>query len=482
MKRPLDAIRAAVRDSVRVNRNVILSSRLPYLRSGLLLLSLWVATNAAGAGVAVGAETSPAGPLSLSTPSEAVEPVRYSEEWVHKTLIDLHTRYPKLTRVVSLGRSHEGRPLWALAIGRNLRRHDGRPTILLNGAHHGVETFSIDLALDAAEVLLLRSGDQKTTALRPDPSLDRKVKRWLKELVVWCVPVVNPDGVWASLHGYLRTGRKNGRDNNGNGKPDRGDGVDLNRNYPFRWGFLADKGSSPLPESAYFRGPAAGSEPETQAMMRLADSEHFAASLSFHTGNVTVLAPYTIDNVVSPTPNEAWLVAEDLVAGLPRHPQGKDIIVRRNIYPVDGTDQDYLRAQFGTLALLVEGARRDPTQAEARHQVLMAMRPIWTRLLDRYLDGPSVYGVVRDSKGRPIVAEVRVVEQTMGEQERWLSRCRDGHYDRFLPGPGQYTVRISVPGLPPQEKQVTVGKERLRVDFTVEGEVSSGRCPQEPVG
>ena len=69
-------------------------------------------------------------------------------------------------------------------------------------------------------------------------------------------------------------------------------------------------------------------------------SSHFAASLSFHTGNVTVLAPYTIDNVSSPTPNEAWLVAEELVAGLPRHPQGKDITVRRNIYPVDGTDQD----------------------------------------------------------------------------------------------------------------------------------------------
>jgi hypothetical protein len=312
--------------------------------------------------------------------------------------------------------------------------------------------------------------------------LDRKVRRWLKDLVVWCVPVVNPDGVWTSLHGFQRSGRKNGRDNNENGKPDRGDGVDLNRNYPFRWGFLADKGSSPMPDSAYFRGPAAGSEPETQAMMRLADSEHFAASLSFHTGNVTVLAPYTIDNVTSPSQNEAWIVAEELTVGLPRHPQGKDITVRRNIYPVDGTDQDYLRAQYGTLALLVEGARRDPTQAEARRQVTLAMRPIWTRLFDRYLDGPSVFGSVRDGKGHPVTAELRIVEQTLNEQERWLTRCRDGHYDRFLPGPGQYTVQVSVPGLPPLTRQITVGKERLRLDFIVEGVVSSGRCPPEPPG
>lgn len=460
-----------------MNVEIFLRSRLLFHCAGVLLLLC-----GAEVGAASGAEISPAVAQPLSSPPEVAEPVRYSEEWVHKTLSDWHSRYPKLTRLVSIGRSHEGRPLWALAIGKNIRRRDSRPTILLNGAHHGVETFSIDLALDAAEVLLLRSGEQPTPTLRPDAVLDRKVRRWLKDLVVWCVPVVNPDGVWTSLHGFQRSGRKNGRDNNENGKPDRGDGVDLNRNYPFRWGFLADKGSSPLPDSAYFRGPAAGSEPETQAMMRLADSEHFAASLSFHTGNVTVLAPYTIDNVTSPSPNEAWIVAEELTVGLPRHPQGKDITVRRNIYPVDGTDQDYLRAQYGTLALLVEGARRDPTQAEARRQVTLAMRPIWTRLFDRYLDGPSVFGSVRDGKGHPVTAELRIVEQTLNEQERWLTRCRDGHYDRFLPGPGQYTVQVSVPGLPPLTRQITVGKERLRLDFIVEGVVSSGRCPPEPPG
>ncbi|HNI58448.1 MAG TPA: M14 family zinc carboxypeptidase [Pseudomonadota bacterium] len=433
-------------------------------------------------GVTAAAETSPVGPVPLTPPALPTEPLRYSDEWVKKELTELHLRYPKLTKLVPIGKSHEGRPLWALAIGRNLKRHDGRPAILVNAAHHGVETFSIDLALDVADVLLLRAGDDQRQGLRIDPGLDKKVQRWLKELVIWCVPVVNPDGVWASLHGFVRTGRKNGRDNNGNGKPDRGDGVDLNRNYPFRWGFLGDKGSSPQPDSAYFRGPAAGSEPETQAIMRLAESEHFAASLSFHTGNVTVLAPYTIDNVQSPTPNEAWTVAEELVAGLPRHPQGKDIIVRRNIYPVDGTDQDYLRGQFGTLALLVEGARRDPTQAEARRNVVLAMRPIWTRLLDRYLDGPSVYGVVRDGKGRPVVAEVSIVEQTMAEQEHWQTRCRDGHYDRFLPGPGEYTVRVTAPGVAPKDQRIKVGKERLRIDFTVEAAASSGQCPKEPPG
>ena len=112
--------------------------------------------------------------------------------------------------------------------------------------------------------------------------------------------------------------------------------------------------------------------------------------------------------------------------------------------------------------------------------MVLAMRPVWTRLLDRYLNGPSLFGVVRDVKGRPVVAEISIVEQPLQEQEHWLTRCRDGHYDRFLPVPGEYTVRVTVPGQSPQERKVTVGKERLRLDFTVEGSVSSGRCPPEP--
>ena len=42
-------------------------------------------------------------------------------------------------------------------------------------------------------------------------------------------------------------------------------GVDLNRNYGFRFGF-DDKGSSPDPCSEYYRGSAPFSEPETKAI------------------------------------------------------------------------------------------------------------------------------------------------------------------------------------------------------------------------
>ena len=412
---------------------------------------------------------------------------RYSSAWVYKTLFDYHRHYPKLTRLVRLGKSHEGRPIWALAIGGDLGRSGaGRPSVLINGAHHGIEPLSIELALDVASVLLLRSGERRTD-LRPDKELDAKVLRWLAELVVYCVPVVNPDGIWALQHGNPRSPRKNARSNPSPtatpGTITHSDGVDLNRNYPFKWGFLGEKGSSSNPASAYYRGPSAGSEPETQAMMRLADSEHFVSSISYHTGNVTVLAPYTIDGVQSPTPNEAWTVAEELVAGLPEHPQGKPWAVRKMIYPVDGTDQDFLRARYGTLALLIEGARKDTAVPEERRAIVLAARPLWMRLLDRFLDGPAVSGRVLDAAGNPVTAAVSIDEIKTAEDESWTTRCRDGRFDRYLPTPGRYTLRVKIAGQPDVTRPIEVAAGRTQLDITVAADESRSdpaRCPPAP--
>ncbi len=370
-----------------------------------------------------------------------------------------HARYPKLTRLKKIGASRQGRTIWALGIGAH-GKAGSRPSFLLNGAHHGDEVLTVEFVLDAIQVLLERS------------ATDARVKRWLEELVVWCVPVINPDGLAASMEVYRFTGRKNGFGQRPGGAPQATyKGVDINRNYPFRWGATTRKASGSKPKHWHYRGPRPASEPETQAMMQLARKERFAGAISYHSGTVGILAPYTIDGVKNPEPNEAWTVAEGVAKKLGPHPQpiskksGRPwkFRVKRKLYSVDGTDQDWLRHSFGTVALLVEGAVKTPLELEPRKKIVAAVRPTWQLLLDRYLDGPTLCGEVTGPGGRVIQAEIRIKEATNHEGERWTTRARDGRFDRFLPAPGSYHVRVSAPGYKTVIRAVKVSSGRVQL-------------------
>lgn len=391
---------------------------------------------------------------------------------VQRLLKAYHERFPALTRMVTIGRSHRGRRIYGLIIGRGAAEGAtrGRPAVLINAAHHGNEPLSVDFAFDAIQVLLERASEPR-------------VARWLDTFEIWVVPMVNPDGAWSYLEETRFTGRKNGRDHNGDGARGRLEGVDLNRNYPFRWGALGEKGSKSNKLHVWYRGPKPASEPETRAVMELAESERFAAVLSYHIGTVAILAPYTIDEVKDPRPNVAWLVAEEIVRGMdPEHPDGKPWRVRRNLYSVDGTDQDWHRWAHGSLALLVEGGRASHLEMDKRRASVASVRPSWQLLLDRYVQGPVLWGHVVDAEGRPVEAQVVVEEERTFEKEVWRSRCRDGRFDRFLSKPGRYTVAALIDGRVVARQEVDVQRQAEVRLVVPEALPRAEPCPESPGG
>jgi protein MpaA len=130
------------------------------------------------------------------------------------------------TRVV-IGKSVQGRPIVARTIGPDLARRK----ILVVGCIHGNECAGLAI-VSALRRTLVPNGVQ-----------------------LWLVPELNPDGAAADI-------RQNAH------------GVDLNRNFPYRWQRISDP--------TYYSGPSAVSEPETRAAMALVRRLRPAVTISYH--------------------------------------------------------------------------------------------------------------------------------------------------------------------------------------------------------
>lgn len=370
---------------------------------------------------------------------------------VEELLRAYHERYPEITALVELGRTHQDRPIWGLKISDHPDVPEDEPAVLFNATHHASELLSTEFALDVVQGLL--EGYRR----------DARVTGWVDDLEIWCVPMVNPDGNAYFIETSQWMIRKNGRDDDADGGLDPFEGVDLSRNYPFGWG---GQGSDTAFTSQYYRGPSAGSEPETRAIMALANEHHFAASISFHTIGRVFYVPYNHRDAREPRPHVAWAIAEELAAAAPAQRSGKPYRVAESGYPVAGSDQDWHLFTHGTIALLLEGAYHNPA-LPIRTEAVAATRPVWEALLDRVTRGPRISGHVRDHAGAPLQAEVTLEPYDLRAGERWTSRPRDGRFDRLLVEGGTYTVRATLEGHPAITKEVRVGTRPVEVDLVL---------------
>jgi carboxypeptidase T len=191
----------------------------------------------------------------------------------------IHAKYPTLTRLQSIGKSWEGRDLFALHINTSLADlnsgQSSKPGVVFMGAHHAREHLSSEIPRMLAQFLLEHQREQNISTL-------------LNTRDIWIIPMVNPDGAEFDIEGgKYHMWRKNRRANN---EKERTWGVDLNRNYSYLWG---QGGSSGNPSSDTYMGPAPFSEPETQAVRDFVNSHsNLKVLLSYHTYSELILYPW----------------------------------------------------------------------------------------------------------------------------------------------------------------------------------------------
>ena len=196
-------------------------------------------------------------------------------EEVKAELDSMHSLYPTLISARdSIGASVEGRPLWAVKISRNPSVDLNEPRVLYTALHHAREPGSMMALIYTMWYLLENDGT------------DAEVTDLLNHRELYFIPVVNPDGYAYNISTNPSGGgmwRKNRRIN-GDGSM----GVDLNRNYGFKWGY-DNVGSTGNGSNETYRGSSGFSEPETKAIRDFCAARGFAMALNYHTyGNLLI--------------------------------------------------------------------------------------------------------------------------------------------------------------------------------------------------
>jgi len=196
---------------------------------------------------------------------EKIMPVSYDEKivsayhnysWLTAKLDSVHNNYPNITKLISIGKSVQGRELLALMVSDNPDSNENEAEIRFASTIHGDEPVGTELCIGLIDSLTQCYGSVPA----------------IKELVdgreIWFLPMFNPDGNTANV-------RYNAN------------GMDLNRNYPVPDGYIGSDGTYTI-------------ELENQNMMNWVNSRHFVSGCMYHGGATVVNYQWDYSDVPAP--------------------------------------------------------------------------------------------------------------------------------------------------------------------------------------
>lgn len=137
---------------------------------------------------------------------------------------------------------------------------------------------------------------------------NQRVKKLFEKYTFAFVPVLNVDG-YEYTHTNARLWRKNRRNN----RPHNSFGVDLNRNWPYKWG---GRGASREPSSDTYMGPSAASEIETQNVIRFFKDNKVSAAIDIHSYSQLLLRPWQYIETKCPDEDELRKLGQKMVDGI----------------------------------------------------------------------------------------------------------------------------------------------------------------------
>lgn len=255
--------------------------------------------------------------------------------------------YGKIEKTV-IGKSIMGRDIICLKAG------NGRRKLVLLGAYHGLEyltsAFLIKFLTEYTANAILGSG-----------YFGHSASRLFKDITLYVIPMVNPDGVdiavnglditnpyhrslisLAGIHSFNSVWQANAR------------GVDLNHNHDADWSMVAEK-----PSPSKFGGEYPESEPETRAVVDFVRDADCDMMITFHSQGKEIY--YDFNGTV---PQGAYETAQKMAA------ESGYTVSKPMGSAAFGGCKDWFISEFGRMGFTVEvGLGRNPLPMEQLDEI-----------------------------------------------------------------------------------------------------------------
>jgi len=307
---------------------------------------------------------------------------------------NLEDNFSDIMSLVSIGKTFEGRDIWLVKLSDNVDENEDEPGVLLMGAHHGNEKPSFEVLIYFIQHLVENYEKENTDddgdgvvnedpidgfdndndgLVDEDPSEDR-VREVLDNTQIFLIPMVNPDGVEANS-------RKNCAPNYGPfgfNKKITSYGVNLNRNYGYKWYLYYifplnyHLFMNMFDSSFNYRGERPFSENETMAVKNFVEQHDISLSLSYHSYGEFMFYPWMHTSKLAPD--------EDLFISIGENMSkiNKYYLYKGSVYKIPryggtlGTYENWAYGTRGILAYTVElCSTRAPTNPDVVYQVCL---------------------------------------------------------------------------------------------------------------
>jgi hypothetical protein len=240
--------------------------------------------------------------------------------------------HPAIVRKFSIGKSYQGRTIWAVKISDNVAVDENEPEVLFDGLTHSDEHMGLEMTLHIMHWLVDGYGH------------DSRITGLVNSREVWIVLAVNPDGAEYDISGgKFHFWRKNRQPNAGTSAI----GTDINRNFGYHWG-IAEGRTSKNPLAITYMGPHAFSTPEARnirdflASRVVGGRQQIRAAITFHESGRLVMWPYGY--TFADVPRDMTVQDHDALARLGRlmaSTNGYRPEQASDLYLTSGTTRDY---------------------------------------------------------------------------------------------------------------------------------------------